>query len=179
MNLTDAPLTVTFENGTTARVTPRTVLRDVLPSSAGTDSLPTIAGLVNNDVTSLSYLIEMDCTVRPLTRTDPEGVHVYQRSLTFLLAKTVKDLFPAASFAVDYSMGNALYCSFDPKGENGHGGGTLPEHVDAVRARMRELVAANLPIERRKVSFADAIARFSAACSASSFPCRSSRIRTS
>ncbi len=163
MNTTLAPLTVTFENGTTALVAPRTPLRDVLPPTASANGLPTIAALVNNDVTSLSYLIEMDCTVCPLTRTNPEGVHVYQRSLTFLLAKTVKELYPAASFAVDYAMGNALYCSFDPKGESDHGTGALPEHVDALRARMRESVAANLPIERRKVSFADAIARFNAA----------------
>ena len=162
MNTTLDPVVVTFESGPTVRVSSRTALSDVLPPACA-DGLPTIAALVNNDVTSLSYLIEMDCTVRPLTRTDPEGVHVYQRSLTFLLAKAVKDLYPTASLSVDYSMGNALYCSFDPKGENAHSTGALPEHVAAIRTRMRELVAANLPIERRKVSFADAIARFSAA----------------
>ena len=93
--------------------------------------LPVIAALVNNDVTSLSYLLEMDCTVRPLTRVDPEGTHIYQRSLTFLLAKAVRDLFPDAAFSVDYAMGNGIYCSLAPSGNVGLG--AQPAQVEALR----------------------------------------------
>lgn len=163
MNTPPTPIVIAFENGTTVPVAPRTPLRDVLPSAVDARGLPYIAALVNNDVTSLSYLLEMDCSVRPLTRLDPEGAHVYQRSLTFLLAKAVKELYPAASFSVDHSMGDAIYCSLDPAGENGHGSGALPEHIDALRTRLLALVEADLPIERHKISFADAIARFSEA----------------
>jgi uridine kinase len=161
MNTPPDPITITFENGTTATVAPRTPLRDVLPAPGDAHGLPYIAALVNNDVTSLSYLLEIDCAVRPLTRLDPEGAHVYQRSLTFLVAKAVKELYPAASFSVDYTMGNAIYCSFDP--EDGNGSGALSGHVEALRTRLHALVAADIPIERRKISFADAIARFSEA----------------
>jgi uridine kinase len=75
----------------------------------------------------------------------------------------VKELYPAASFSVDYAMGNGIYCSFDPAPGNGPGSGALPGHVDALRTCLRTLVAADIPIERRKISFADAIARFSEA----------------
>jgi uridine kinase len=163
MNTPPHPITVTFENGTTLSVARRTPLRDVLPAAGDSHGLPYIAALVNNDVTSLSYLLEMDCSLRPLTRLDPEGAHVYQRSLTFLVAKAVKELYPAAAFSVDYTMGNAIYCSFDPVNGNGHGSGALSGDVEALLTRLRALIAADIPIERHKVSFADAIARFSEA----------------
>ncbi len=163
MDLATNSISVTFAGGATVRIASGTSLREILPAPTDSRGLPYVAALVNNDVTSLSYPVEMDCTVVPLTRADADGGHVYVRSVTFLLAKAVKDLYPAATFSVDYSMGNSIYCSFDPKGDNGHGTGTLPEHVDAIRARMRAIVESDLPIERRKISFADAMARFSEA----------------
>ena len=158
-----APLetvTVTFEDGPVVQVPIRSTLQRILPAPARADGLPYIAALVNNDVTSLSYPVEADCTVRPLTRQDPEGVHVYQRSLTFLLAKAVKTLCPKAAFSVDYAISGALYCTFDAGGPVR---GAQPDEVDALRAHMRALVAADLPIERRKIAFATAMERFSAA----------------
>lgn len=156
-------LTVTFADGRVERVPPGTPLRTLQPTPAPPHRQPYIAALVNNDVSPLTYPIEMDCSIKWLTRQDPEGVHVYRRSLTFLLAKAVKGLYPSATFSVDHAISNALYCSFDPAGGNGSGQGAQPGDVDALRARMRELVAADLPIVRRKVSFVTAMERFRAA----------------
>jgi uridine kinase len=131
------------------------VLTDHSPSG-----FPYIGALVNNDVTSLSYPLEMDVTVKLLTMADPEGWPIYERSLAFLLAKAIKEVFPQAAFSVDYAMGDGLYCSFNDSPDNQRPTGITQEQLQQIQRRMQELVAADLPIERRKRSFADAVRRF-------------------
>lgn len=120
--------------------------------------LPFIAALVNNDLSSLSYPLTVNGSVRFLTMTDPHGWRVYRRSLCFLLAKAVNDAAPEGVFAVEHSFGLGIYCSFYRPGHNGEG-------IDAatlrrIAARMRELVDADLPIERVKVAYCDAVQAF-------------------
>ena len=122
------------------------------------DDLPFIAALVNNDVASLSYPLTVDSDVRFLTMADAHGARVYCRSLCFLLAKAVHDLFPAASFSVEHSLGTGLYFTFssDPGGRRG----IREEELAAIDGRLRELIDRNVPIARRKISFTAAVRQF-------------------
>ncbi len=147
-----------FDYGATLECSPRTALKDVLPSPLSPNGLAYIAALVNNDTTSLSYPVEMDSDIKLLTMIDPQGWHVYQRSIAFLLAKTVKELFPLAAFSVDYAVGEGLFCNFEPKAGERNGGITQ-EQVSAIRDHLRMLVDKNIPIERKKISFEDASRR--------------------
>jgi uridine kinase len=153
---------LTFEGGRIVECPPRTTIKEVLPSPCAPSGLPYIAALVNNDIVSLSYPLEMDCDVRILTMTDAEAWHVYQRSIAFLAAKAVRDLFPQAGFSVDYAVGNGVYCTFEEKAGLGNGG-IRSEQVDAIRDRMHALAAENLPIERKKISFMEATRRLTEA----------------
>jgi len=155
-------ITLTYDDGRKITTPFRSTLRDIMPSPTDPSGLPYIAALVNNDITSLDYPMEMDSDIRLLTMTSPEGWHVFQRSLAFVLAKAVKELFPLAGFSVDYSMGNGLYCSFDPVAGKHNGGITL-EQVEAIRGHMQALIARNIPIERKKISFAEATRRLTEA----------------
>ncbi|MEI6169107.1 MAG: nucleoside kinase [bacterium] len=151
-----------FENGVTRECAPRTALKDILPSPTAPNGLPYIAALINNDTTSLCYPVDMDSDVKLLTMTDPQGWHVYHRSLAFLLAKAVKELFPAAAFSVDYAVGDGLFCDFEPKA--GERNSTITrEQVDAIRDHVRMLIARKLPIERKKISFEDVSRRLAEA----------------
>ena len=158
-----ANITLTFSDGCTIACPPRTTIRDVLPAARSPAGFPYIAALVNNDIASLGYPVDMDAAVTLLTMADPEGWHVFQRSMAFLLAKAVKDLYPDSAFSVDYAMGDGLYCTFDEHRANGRNGGIREDQLAAVRERMRALVAQDLPIERQKLSFAEAIKRFTEA----------------
>lgn len=150
-------ITLTFEGQPPVQCPRRTTIAAVLPSSHAVSGLPYIAALVNNDITSLSYPLDMDCGVRLLTMADPEGWHVFQRSIAFLAAKAVKECFPAAVFSVDYAVGDGLYCSFEER--PGDNGGIRLDQVNLIRECMRALVAQDLPIERTKISFAEATRR--------------------
>ncbi len=122
------------------------------------DGLAWLGAVVNNEVVTLSYPLEVDSDVRLLTVRDGFGWRIYRNSVSFLLAKVVRELFPSARFAVEHSLGTGFYCSFQL---NGHG--ATADVVDRIRSRMRELVTLDLPIVRRKIAFKEALDRFESA----------------
>lgn len=126
---------------------------DILPGGEDPESgLPWLAALVNHDVCSLDYPLAMNCEVAPITFLDRHGSRVYRRTLAFLLAKAVHARFPKAAFAVEHSLGNGYYCSFQLNGNPGIRG----EELNLIREELKRIVEADLPITRRAISYAEA-----------------------
>lgn len=128
---------------------------DLLPGPLAENGLPYLGALVNNDVCSTSFPLQVNCTLEFLTLADPHGNRIYRRSLAFLLAKAVRDLLPDGSFAVEHSIGNGYYCTFcaTPTAENP---GISEEQIADIEAHMRRLIARNIPLERRQIGFVEA-----------------------
>jgi uridine kinase len=116
---------------------------------------PIVAAIINGDLRELTFPIHMDASVQPVSIGDTDGARLYRRSLTFLLEVAFEDLYPQAALTVDHSVASGgFYCQV---------AGRPPLNADEVAAleeRMRALVAEDLPIERRQVPIADAIAYF-------------------
>ncbi|MCK5849915.1 MAG: nucleoside kinase [Kiritimatiellae bacterium] len=151
-------INITLEDKSTLSVPAGTTVESLAGTPAAESGLPYIGALVNNDVSSMSYPLSVTSHVKFLTMADPYGWRIYRHSLCFLLAKTVRDIFPSAVFSVEHSFGLGLFCSFqiDPNAPNN----ISKEQLTEIDAHMRHLIEQNIPIERRKISFIDAIKRF-------------------
>ena len=147
---------VTFNDGRTVSCPVNTPVDGIEPLPRAPDGMAYLGAVVNNDVVSLSYPLEVDSSVQLLTLANPHGWRIYRRSVSFLLAKTVKELFPDAQFAVEHSLGTGFFCTFDTKNSKGSSTADLA----AIEARMREYVTMDLPISRMKISYASAVRRF-------------------
>jgi len=114
-----------------------------------------IAAVVNGDLRELTYPINIESRVIPVTMSDADGARIYRRSLTFLLEMAFSDLFPDAVLFVDHSVASGgYYCQVT-------GRGPLSEaEIGALKAHMQELVKSNLPFERMEVPLKDAIEYF-------------------
>jgi uridine kinase len=114
-----------------------------------------IAAIVNGDLRELTYPINIESRVIPVTMSDPDGARIYRRSLTFLLEMAFSDLFPDTTLFVDHSVASGgYYCQVT-------GRGPLSEsELGTLKAHMQELVKANLPFERREVPLKEAIEYF-------------------
>ncbi|OVE73527.1 hypothetical protein BVX94_03655, partial [bacterium B17] len=123
-----------------------------------TSGLPYLGAMVNNKVSSLSYPIPVNCRIQFLTMENSHGWRIYRNSLCFLLAKAVKSLYPNSVLSVEHSFGLGLYCIFQPSADKN--GGILPEQVLAIEKLMRKFQEEDIPIERRKVGFTEAIEHF-------------------
>lgn len=114
-----------------------------------------IAAIVNGDLRELTYPINIESRVLPVTMSDPDGARIYRRSLTFLLEMAFNDLFPDATLFVDHAVASGgYYCQV-----TGHQLLSESEIVD-LKAHMQELVKSNLPFERMEVPLKDAIEYF-------------------
>jgi uridine kinase len=148
-------INITLKDNTTTCST-GTPVADLLTESTDSNGLPFIAALVNNNVASLSYPLAVNSTIEFISAANPHGWRIYRNSLCFLLGKAVNDIFPNAEFAIEHSFGDGLFCSINIDGNHK----ISKDQLQKIEERMRELVDADAPIERRKISFTDAIEIF-------------------
>jgi uridine kinase len=143
---------VTLVNGETITCGPETRVGDLLSARTAENGLPYLAALVNNDVCSLTFPLQVNSAVEFLTLAHPHGEAVYRRSLAFLTAKAVRDLYPDCEFAVEHSIGNGYYCSF----ADHRSPGICDTRTGEIDAHMREMIRRDMPFIRRKVGYVDA-----------------------
>ncbi len=146
---------ITFPSGRRKRIPSGSRIEEVVtardfPPSAS----PLVAMLVNNDVASLTYRLEVDSNLKPICLASREGANIYRRSLCFLLTKAAKQLFPDRRLVVGHSLGNGYYYYFDGLQH------TEPEDLSQLAERMRRIVREDLPIRRTVVSYLQAVELF-------------------
>ncbi|HEY8240078.1 MAG TPA: hypothetical protein VIH35_01465, partial [Kiritimatiellia bacterium] len=151
---------VTLEGGRVVECPYGTPVGKLLSAPKDSHGLHVLGALVNNNVVTLEFLLEIDSQVTFLTLADPNGWRLYRSTASFLLAKAVKELFPDAVFSVEHSLGTGFYCYFEST-ENGTAGITV-DQLQSIEAYLRELVQHDRPIERRKMAFHDAVEVFQA-----------------
>ena len=120
-----------------------------------TPPAPIVGAVVNGELRELTYPIEMDSRVRPVTMGSADGMRIYRRSLTFLLAAAFEELHPDAKLTVDHSVSSGgYYCEVsdhDP---------LTQKELQKVEDRMRELVDEDLPFAKTVTSVDEAIEHF-------------------
>ena len=62
---------------------------------------PMVGAVVDGDLRELTFPLQKDAAVRPITMSDSDGSKIYRRSLTFLLETAFEDLFPEQPIAVN------------------------------------------------------------------------------
>lgn len=134
-----------------------TALEDFM-LAAGTDpNAPAVAALIDDELRELTYRVGGDIEVTPVTMADSDGMRIYCRSLVFLLATAVHELFPEARIYVDHSFTfGGYFCRV--RGREPF----TPEELAQIEARMAEIVRADEPIRKERVPLPEAIALFGA-----------------
>jgi uridine kinase len=134
-----------------------TLLEHYFKAALSDGPVPFIAALVNGELRELTYPMWTDAEVKPLFLSDSDGVRIYRRALSFLLATAVRELFPQAQIFVDHSLPfGGFFCevlgrhSFDA------------EELARIGARMREIVAEDVPIKVERAPLDEAIEMFRA-----------------
>jgi len=116
-----------------------------------------VACLINGQLRELSYHADRDLEVHLLTLADSDGMRVYRRSLSFLLVTVARELFPEAKILIDYGLNfGALYCEVEGRPP------FTPEELKKIEAHMYELVEADVPIRKERISLKEAEALFKA-----------------
>jgi len=114
-----------------------------------------VGAIVNGNLRELTYAIEMEARVEPITIASPDGARIYRRSLTFLLEMAFADLFPDGILFVDHSVASGgYYCQVT-------GRKPLSEsEIKSLKVHMQKLIESDLPFERKEVPLQEAIEYF-------------------
>jgi len=116
---------------------------------------PLMGAIVNGELHELTYPIHLEARVQPVTMADEDGMHIYRRSLTYLLEAAFVSLFPNAVLSIDHSLSaGGYFCRVQ-------GGAELSAaELQALEERLHALVEADLPFERMEMPIAESIAYF-------------------
>ena len=115
--------------------------------------------LVNRDgkLCELHKVLDRDCSLKMITAQDKPGIQTYERSAVFLMLKAFYDVVGRENverISVEYSLSSALFIL-------ARGNFTLDQALlDRVEARMREMSAQALPIEKQTLNTDDAMELF-------------------
>ncbi len=142
--------------GTSKSFPEGTTLMEMLPAFDFERPYPILSAKVNNVSQGLKYRAFNSREVEFMDYRSYSGRRVYSRSLCFLLCKAAKDLFPDVKIVIRRPISKGYFCSF----ERGGVPGLNQSELDQIRARMQELVAADIPFRRHEVRTGEAIEMF-------------------
>ena len=116
---------------------------------------PIMAAIVNTELHELTYPIETESRVQPVTMATADGARIYRRSLVFLLEMAFADLFPEGKLTIDHSVSSGGYfCQVS-------GRAALSQaELDKLNAHIRQLVKSDLPFERKEIPISEAVDYF-------------------
>ena len=137
-----------FQEGTT--------LLDMLPAFEFERPFDILSAKVNNVSEGLKFRVFNNRDVEFLDYRSYNGRNVYCRSLSFLLCKAARDLFPEYRISLRRPISKGYFCHVDKP----DGTPVTEAEVDAIRARMQELVEQDIPFRRHEVQIGEAIRIF-------------------
>lgn len=133
-----------------------TPLLDIAPQFEFDKPYDILAAKVNNVAEGLRFRVFHNRDVEFLDYRTYIGRNFYSRSLCFLLYKATRDLFPESRMTIRRPISKGYFCSV----YKNDGSSLTEEDVEAIGARMRELVNENIPFKRKELQIGEAIRIF-------------------
>ena len=151
-----AEITIQLPDGS-QRTLPEGATATTLAESIGSRlAKAAVAAVVDGDEVDLNVPLHNGSTVAIVTNNSEEGRHVLRHSTAHVMAQAVTQLFPGAKFSIGPAIADGFYYDFELPG-----GRTFSEtDLDAIEARMREIIKADQPFVRDEVPAATAMEIF-------------------
>ena len=148
-------ISVTLPDGSSRRLpagsTPGDVAAEISPRLAKA----AIAAVVDDALVDLTFPLQKDSGVRIVTPDGPEALALYRHSAAHLMAAAVTHLFPGAQCGIGPATDEGFFYDFVVDRP------FVPEDLDAIEKKMKELAAADLPYLRQMWPRAEAMRFFS------------------
>src|SRR5688572_10211850 len=136
-------ITVTLPDGSSRSVTADTPVRDVAAGISPRLAKAALAAVVDGRLVDLTSPLNADASVRIVTPESPEALPLYRHSTAHLLAAAVTNLFPGAQCGIGPATDEGFFYDFVVDRP------FVPEDLEAIEKKMRELAAQDLPYERQ------------------------------
>ena len=136
-------VTITLPDGSTRSVPAGTPVRDIAVGISPRLAKAALAGFVGDRMVDLSFPLTADTSVRIVTPDNPEALNLYRHSTAHLLAAAVTNLFPDVQCGIGPATDEGFFYDFVVPRP------FVPEDIDAIEKKMRELAQQDLPYDRQ------------------------------
>jgi threonyl-tRNA synthetase len=144
-------VTVTLPDGSTKQVESGAPVRAVAEAISPRLADAAIVAYVNDKLVDLAYPLTADASVRIVTTKNPEALEVYRHSTAHLLAAAVTALFPKVQCGIGPPIDDGFFYDFIVERP------FVPEDLEAIEAKMKELASKDYVYERQMWPRQDAI----------------------
>jgi threonyl-tRNA synthetase len=134
---------VTLPDGSTRAVDVGTPVRDVAAQVSPRLAKAAVVATVNGRTVDLSYPLTHDADVRIVTPETPGALEVYRHSTAHLLAAAVTQLYPGTQCGIGPAIEDGFFYDFVVERP------FVPEDLERIEAKMRELATADEVFERQ------------------------------
>jgi len=134
---------ITLPDGSVRSVPAGTPVRGVAEEISPNLAKAALAGVVDGKLVDLAAPLEHDAAVRIVTDKSPEALALLRHSTAHLLAAAVTNLFPGVQCGIGPATDEGFFYDFVVPRP------FVPEDLEAIEARMRELASQDLVYERQ------------------------------
>jgi threonyl-tRNA synthetase len=136
-------ISVTLPDGSSRRMPAGSTPADVAAVISPGLARAAVAAIVNDRFVDVNVPLVEDATVRLVTPQSPEALALYRHSTAHLMAAAVTSLFPGAQCGIGPATDDGFFYDFVVHRP------FVPEDLDAIEKKMKELAAQDLPYERQ------------------------------
>ncbi len=136
-------ISVTLPDGSSRRVPAGTTPGDVAAQISPRLARAALAATVDGRLVDLTSPLKQDASVTIVTADNPEALALYRHSTAHLMAAAVTHLFPGAQCGIGPATEDGFFYDFVVDRP------FVPEDLDAIEKKMKELASQDLPYERQ------------------------------
>ena len=136
-------VTITLPDGSSRTVPPGTPVREMAAAISPRLAKAALAAVVDDRLVDLSFPLERDAKVRVVTPESPEALGLYRHSTAHLLAAAVTNLFQGVQCGIGPATDEGFFYDFVVPRP------FVPEDLETIEKKMRELAQQDLPYERQ------------------------------
>ncbi len=136
-------ISVTLPDGSSRRLPAGSTPGDVAAQISPRLAKAAVAAIVDGQLVDLARPLQKDATVRIVTPESAEALHLVRHSAAHLMAAAVTKLFPGAQCGIGPATDEGFFYDFIVDRP------FVPEDLDKIEKKMKELAAEDLPYERQ------------------------------
>jgi threonyl-tRNA synthetase len=136
-------ISVTLPDGSSRRLPAGSTPGDVAAQISPRLAKAAVAAVVDGKLVDLTFPLQKDSAVRIVTPDSPEALPLYRHSAAHLMAAAVTNLFPGAQCGIGPATDEGFFYDFVVDRP------FVPEDLEAIEKKMKELAAADLPYQRQ------------------------------
>lgn len=129
-------------------------LKDVSKKAFGSNYKRYLGAKIRNEVFNLNKQVDNHMYIKFLDITDVDGYRIYTKTISAVFIMACKELFPERVVRIEHFIGEGLYVEFE-----GDYSVTFKD-IERIEEKMKEIVAKDYPITRKKVAKEEALELF-------------------